>query len=153
MYEEHEEKGTVVLSCDRCFSRSHGPAVTALTQEVSNQVQFLCLLKISNCAFSENISTADYKVFWDGALFIPPGEAVFSPAVIKIFIDPKGGGHNTLGPKFLGTFDKKQGPGSRSAQASSSPTCLSWCNHHSCMESRTEAFPVKVFMWSHFLTY
>jgi len=41
-----EEKGTVVLSCACCSSTSHGAAGTALTQEVSNQVQFLPLLEI-----------------------------------------------------------------------------------------------------------
>lgn len=52
MYEKHkEEKGTVVLSCDHCSSTCHGPAVIALSQEGCNQVQLLCLLKISNCAF------------------------------------------------------------------------------------------------------
>lgn len=80
----------MVPSCDHRSSTSHDPAATALTQEVSNQVQLLWLLKISNCAFSGNISTADYRVFWDGALFIPPGGAVISTPVIKVFIDLKG---------------------------------------------------------------
>lgn len=143
----------MVLSWDHCSSTSYCPAMTALTQKVSNQVQFLCLRKISNCAFSEGISTAGYKVFWDGAFFIPSGEAVFSPEVIKIFIDPKGGGRKTLGPKFLGTFDKQQGPVWHSAQASLSPIHLSWCDHNHCTETRAEVLPVKPFMWSYFLIY
>lgn len=79
----------MVPSCDLCSSTSHDPAVTALTQEVSNQVQLLWLLMTSNFVFGENISTADYKVFWDAALFIPPGGAVISPAVIKVLVDLK----------------------------------------------------------------
>lgn len=40
--EKHEEeKGSVVPPCDHCSSTSHDPAVTALTQEVGNQVQLL----------------------------------------------------------------------------------------------------------------
>lgn len=57
--EKHEEeKGSVVPPCDHCSSTSHDPAVTALTQEVGNQVQLLWLLMTSNCAFSEDILTA-----------------------------------------------------------------------------------------------
>lgn len=87
MYKKHrEQKGTVVLSCDHCSSTSHGPAITVLTQEVCNQVHFRCLLEISNYAFSENISTADYRVFWDRALFISAGEAVFSLQLLKFLL-------------------------------------------------------------------
>lgn len=79
----------MVPSCDHCSSISHDPAVTALTQEVTNQLQHLWLLMTSNWAFSKNISTANYKVFCDGALSIPPGGVVISPAVNKVFIDLK----------------------------------------------------------------
>lgn len=79
--EKHEEeKGSVLSSCDHCSSASHDPADTALTQEVSNQVHLLLAAHDLKLCLQ---STADYKVFWDGALFIPPGGAVISPAVIK----------------------------------------------------------------------
>lgn len=133
MYEKHKKEkwlwsfpGIIALLHLYC------PAITALAQEVSDQVQFLCLCKISYCAFSESISTAGYRVFWDGAFSIPSGEAGFPPAVIEIFIDPKVGGRKTSGPKFLSTFDKKQGPGWCRAQASLSPIHLSWCDHNHC---------------------
>lgn len=73
---------------------------------------------IWNCALSEKISSADHKVFWGGALFKPPDETGFAPAVTKIFTDTKARGDKTLGPKLPSAFDKKQGPGSHSAQAS-----------------------------------
>lgn len=87
-----------------------------------------------------------------GALFTPPDEAGFAPAVTKIFIDTKVRGHKTLGPKLLSGFDKKQGPGSHSAQASSSPPRLFWCDCSSCRESRTQVLPAKAFVWPYYLT-